>query len=166
MIIQIKGNVKFPITLDPSVWIFDDRKIQLEEAFNPAKREVEKEDPLKKMDRMFNQEIYFQKHIKPPVNKSLDRQQRKDALIHSFVMPFKDFMDNAEVIEGSKNARLILAEEEEIIISIEQLHTALFQFAIDGKQIKQDNGGPVYFYFGDGSNQNKPIKGIKEIIID
>ncbi len=33
MIIQIKGNVKYPITLDPSVWIFDDRKILLEDAF-------------------------------------------------------------------------------------------------------------------------------------
>lgn len=33
LIIQIKGNVKYPITLDPSVWIFDDRKILLEDAF-------------------------------------------------------------------------------------------------------------------------------------
>ena len=31
MIVQVNGNVKFPITLDPSVWIFDDRKVLLEE---------------------------------------------------------------------------------------------------------------------------------------
>lgn len=39
MIVQLKGNVQFPITLDPTVWIFDDRKIKLEEAFLPDKEE-------------------------------------------------------------------------------------------------------------------------------
>ncbi|MEJ7503813.1 hypothetical protein WL718_13145, partial [Staphylococcus pasteuri] len=29
--IQIKGDVKFPITLDSTTWIFDDRKISLED---------------------------------------------------------------------------------------------------------------------------------------
>ena len=26
--IQIKGDVKFPITLDSTTWIFDDRKVK------------------------------------------------------------------------------------------------------------------------------------------
>ena len=30
MIIQIMGNVRFQITLDPSTWIFDDRKEELD----------------------------------------------------------------------------------------------------------------------------------------
>ena len=30
-IIPIVGRIKFPITLDPSSWIFDDRKIALED---------------------------------------------------------------------------------------------------------------------------------------
>ncbi|MDY0408070.1 hypothetical protein [Paracerasibacillus soli] len=34
MIVQLTGNITYPITLDPTVWIFDDRKIKLEEAFN------------------------------------------------------------------------------------------------------------------------------------
>ena len=29
--IQIKGEVKFPITLDSTTWIFDDRKVQIED---------------------------------------------------------------------------------------------------------------------------------------
>lgn len=29
--IQIKGEVKFPITLDSTTWIFDDRKVKLED---------------------------------------------------------------------------------------------------------------------------------------
>ena len=32
-IIPIKGAVKFTITLDPTVWIFDDRKIDLDDIF-------------------------------------------------------------------------------------------------------------------------------------
>lgn len=30
MIIQIQGNVTYKITLDPSTWIFDDRKVELD----------------------------------------------------------------------------------------------------------------------------------------
>ena len=33
-IIPVKGAVKFNITLDPTVWIFDDRKIDLDEFFS------------------------------------------------------------------------------------------------------------------------------------
>ncbi len=29
-VIQVKGNVTYPITIDPSVWIFDDRKFPFE----------------------------------------------------------------------------------------------------------------------------------------
>lgn len=29
--IQIKGAVKFPITLDSTTWIFDDRKVSIED---------------------------------------------------------------------------------------------------------------------------------------
>ncbi|WP_250130006.1 hypothetical protein [Jeotgalicoccus sp. WY2] len=31
MIIQLTGNVRYQITLDPSTWIFDDRKIKIED---------------------------------------------------------------------------------------------------------------------------------------
>ena len=29
-VIQVKGNVTYPITIDPSVWIFDDRKFSFD----------------------------------------------------------------------------------------------------------------------------------------
>ncbi|RLY72827.1 hypothetical protein D9V10_10930, partial [Staphylococcus hominis] len=32
--IQIKGDVKFPITLDSTTWIFDDRKVKIEDIEN------------------------------------------------------------------------------------------------------------------------------------
>ena len=36
-IIPIKGAVKFNLTLDPTVWIFDDRRIDLKTFFNSTK---------------------------------------------------------------------------------------------------------------------------------
>jgi hypothetical protein len=162
MIIQLSGKVTYPITLDPTVWIFDDRKIMLEEAFIDRVQEPE-EDPLKKSAELFNQEIYSQKQIKPPVNKSLNRYEKEQALIHSFVMPIRDFIETAEMRQDAKHARL-KTDDEDIIITTSQLLSAYFLFAINGKVIKDD--GPVHVYFGDGSNQAHPFKGIKQIIIE
>ena len=49
-IVTITGNVKYPITLDPSVWIFDDRKFDLEQFFSHF-GEVQDEDDDLVIDR-------------------------------------------------------------------------------------------------------------------
>jgi len=162
MIIQLKGKVHFTITLDSSVWIFDDRKIILEEAFT-ERTEEQDEDRLEKAAELFNQEIYSQKKIKPPVNKSINRFEREQALTHSFVMPIKDFLNNAEIKPEAKRA-ILITNSDDVVINIEQLRAAYLLFAWKGKPLKEN--GPVHLYFGDGSNQDEPMKGIKEIIID
>lgn len=164
MIIQIQGKVTYPITLDPSVWIFDDRKILFDDAFK-VKETVEKKDPAEKAAKLFDQELYSLKSIKPPVNKSLSKEEQKKALIYSYVMPFKDFIMNAELKSDAVRA-ILTTNEDDVVLSIEQLSNALLLFAIDGKQIKAENGGPVHLYFGDGSNQSDPIQGIKGITIE
>lgn len=63
-IIQIKGNVKFPITLDPGVWIFDDRRIDLNTYFDQGRKEENiEEDYVKKQqingNGRFRRELYF-----------------------------------------------------------------------------------------------------------
>lgn len=162
MIIQLKGNVKYPLTLDASVWIFDDRKVILEEAFI-EKEETEKEDPLKKAAEMFDQEIYFQTKIKPPVNKSINKYEREKILENSFVMPLADFIQTAEIQPGAQRA-ILKTNEDDVVITTEQLRTSYLLFARDGKPLKED--GPVHLYFGDGSNQDKPITGITGITIE
>lgn len=158
MIIQLSGKVKFPLTLDASVWIFDDRKILFEEAFE--EREVEAEvDELKKAAERFNLELYQQK-IKPPVNKSINKYEREKILNNTYVMPIKDFINNAEVSEDVVSVTLKTTEDD-IIISPEQLKNSLFLFSIDGKPVKES--GPVHIYFGDGSNKDDPIKGVNKI---
>ncbi len=44
MIMQIKGKVKFPITLDIGTWIFDDRKVDLDTYFDEEKQETSQEE--------------------------------------------------------------------------------------------------------------------------
>ncbi|SER97222.1 hypothetical protein SAMN04487944_11429 [Gracilibacillus ureilyticus] len=152
MIIQIKGNVKFPITLDPSVWIFDDRKIILEEAFNKKQMEENTEE-------FSGQDS---NRIKPQVHNSIKKFNKNELLNNSYVMPIYDFVKNAEVNENASMVTL-KSDNNSIDISVEQLLNGLLQFSIDGKQIV--NEGPAYFYFKDGSNKDNPIKNVKEIYI-
>lgn len=161
MIIQLKGKVTYPITLDASVWIFDDRKVILEEAFLP-KEEKPQEDQAKKAAQLFDQELYFKTKVKPPVNKTLNRYEREQALTHTFVMPIGEFIKNAEIKDDASKA-ILKTNSDDVIISIEQLLNAYILFAENGKPVKED--GPVHLYFGDGSNKDNPIKGINAITI-
>lgn len=162
MIIQIKGNIKFPITLDPSVWIFDDRKILLEQLFTKRKMEIEKEEAQKTAE-MFDQELYFNTKIKPPVNNSIKRFDKEKALTESFVMPLETFVETVEPNEGATSARLI-TDGDDIVITLEQLTNSFARFSNKGKQLRED--GPIHLYFGDGSNAEKPFTSIKQIIIE
>lgn len=162
MIIQMKGKIKFPITLDASVWIFDDRKVILEDAFTGQKEEV-KDDSYKKTAQMFDQEVYFQSKIKPPVNKSINRFEKEKILKHSFVMPIETFIRSAEPEADVEHVRL-KTNEDDVIITLDQLLNTYFLFSFNGKPLKED--GPVHLYFKDGSNKDAPIKGIKEIIFE
>lgn len=58
MIIPIKGNVKFPITLDAGTWIFDDRKLDLTTYFDNKNTGIdEDEEYTKSVGKFFDREI-------------------------------------------------------------------------------------------------------------
>lgn len=159
MIIQLSGNVKFKITLDASVWIFDDRKIVFDNAFTDKQEEEEPVDELKKAAERFNLEVYQQK-IKPPVNKSINKFEREQILTQTYVMPINEFINNAEVGSNVTKVSLTTTNGPEEI-SLAQLKSSYLLFSVEGKPIKED--GPVHLYFGDGSNIDNPIKGISKI---
>ncbi|WP_026905987.1 hypothetical protein [Paucisalibacillus globulus] len=160
MIVPILGNVAYQITMDPTVWIFDDRKIILEEAFdvNLKKEEI---DEVKLASEKWENAIG--RTAKPPVNKSLTKHERENILKYSYVMPINDFLDYAEIKVGSTDATLI-TNDGDIVMSIEQLYDSYLLFAIDGKPLKED--GPVHLLYKDGTNMDQPIKGINKIIIN
>lgn len=160
MIIPITGNVIYPITLDPTVWIFDDRKIIMEEAFNDSAAPPETDNELEKASQR------WERAINPPVNKGISRVEGEEILKHSYVMPIEDFIRNAEIKLDAINATLVIGEnvQDNITISLKELENCYLQFAVNGKPLKDD--GPVYFYFHDGSNKDNPIKNVKKIIVN
>lgn len=164
MIVQLTGNVNYNITLDPTVWIFDDRKILLEEAFNNAGEEVSNNDndELGRAADRFNREIY-RTSVKPPVNKSITRFEREKILKNSYVMPLQEFLTHAEVKPDSKDATLTTVNGL-INIPLLQLEECYLLFALKGKPVTED--GPVHLYFKDGSNKDNPITGIQKITIN
>lgn len=161
MIIPITGNVSYPITLDPSVWIFDDRKILLNEAFNPKFKRENEQDEAKQTAERLNQ-AYHQK-VRPPVNKSINKFERDKVLKNSYVMPLEEFIEHAEPNTSSTTVTLKTKSGNESI-SLEQLKKSLLLFSIKGKPLTDD--GPVHLLFHDGSNKQSPIKGVLEIKIN
>ncbi|MCA0969413.1 hypothetical protein LCM20_02265 [Halobacillus litoralis] len=161
MIVQIAGNVNFPITLDPTVWIFDDRKVTFKEVFEPESVETsaEEEDELKRQSLRFDREVYQQK-LNPPVNKSINRYEKQRIVNGTFLMPIKPFLHTSEPKNDVTKAKLV-SDEGEHIVDADQLADSYLLFAEDGKPLKED--GPVHVYFNDGSNRKEPIKGIKRI---
>lgn len=163
MIVQIVGNVKFPITLDPGVWIFDDRKIPLDEAFT-MKTKKKKKESAQKTAEMFDQEIHFQTKIKPPVRESIKRFDRNKMLSESYVMPLKTFIENVEINKDATSARLIRKDDDDIVITIDQLMNSYALFSKKGKPL--NDSGPLHLYFGDGSNKTSPFTKVKQIVIE
>ncbi|MBC5635836.1 hypothetical protein H8S33_03250 [Ornithinibacillus sp. BX22] len=159
MIVPIIGNVTYQITMDPTVWIFDDRKIILEEAFSNHEEKDERNDVQEAQER-WERAVGFQS--KPPVNRSLAKHERENILKYSYVMPIEDFLNHAEIKADAKEA-LLVTESKEIIISISDLYNSYLLFALDGKPLTEN--GPVHLLFKDGSNKDNPIKGITKIIV-
>ncbi|ALX47351.1 hypothetical protein [Lentibacillus amyloliquefaciens] len=162
MILPITGKVAYAITLDPTVWIFDKRKILLEEAFNAKSQKVDEEDEVKKASERWDRAVNTEKQ-KQSVNKNITKAEGKKFLENSYVMPIKEFLTNTSVKEDAQNAILETANGEETI-PLKTLENSLLLFALDGKPLKED--GPVHLFYNDGSNRDNPIKSIKKIIID
>jgi len=159
LIIPILGNVTYQITLDPSVWIFDDRKIRFEDAFQTETKTNEQSSPELEAAKRWDRAVYPD-HIKPPVNRSISRMEGKEILKNSYVIPLSDFIENAEIKHDAESA-VLETNTGEVSISIDQLTNSYMLFAWNGKKLK--NGGPAHLYFRDGSNKKNPIKGIKKI---
>lgn len=161
MIISITGNVNYHITLDPTVWIFDDRKILFENAFNNDMSSAPTQSEADKTEQRWGREVYQEK-VKPPVHQTMKRFDKKEILSSSYVIPIIDFLNNAEIKKDATSVALI-TDLGEKSISIQELENSFLLFAIEGKPIKDH--GPVQLYFKDGSNRDNPIKGIQEIRI-
>lgn len=162
-IVHINGKVKFPITLDPSVWIFDDRKLDLDTYFDQKLEEVnELDEYTKSISKHWDREIIEGAVVPSPV-KIEKRYKKEIVLTTSFGILFRPFLENAEPLEGA-NMVVIESVDNEYSLPIEEAKRIILGFSQTGKPLSED--GPVHVYFGDGRNQKNPIKNIRAFRVE
>lgn len=158
MIIQIKGKVKFNITLDPTTWIFDDRKVTFEQMEAGKKNGVE---PILFIDnKAWNRDI-LESGVKPPTLNSEKKFKKQELLTESFVINMEPFITNAEP-EDATIIRLTNGTDTEDI-PLSQLTNLYFYFAKEGKRLYEDGLVDAFIYDGKYSHEIKHVTGIELI---
>ena len=156
-IIQVSGSVKFPITIDPTVWIFDDRKVTEEVVFQPQEESDELENYTKAASEHWDREIT--EGAKMPEKQGY---KKVEMLTGTFYMPLSPFISNAEPTEDAKSF-IISTKEDRITIPLDSLQDVYLLFCVKGKPLTID--GPVHLYFSSLGKNQKPIKNIESFQI-
>ena len=162
-IIMFSGNVKYPITIDPGVWIFDDRRVDLTTYFDV---ETEKKDELeeytKSISKHWDREI-MEGAVFPPTLKTEKKFEKEKVLTGTFGIPFKPFLKNAEP-DSNASTLIIICDDKEVRLSLDQANELILGFSENGKPLLED--GPAYVYYGDGTNRDQPIKKVREFRVE
>jgi hypothetical protein len=163
-IIPIKGAVKYNITLDPTVWIFDDRRLDLKTHFLEG-TEVEDED----LKYLLNTGKHWSREIMegatfPPTLKTERKFDRQGMKTGTFGMEINHFLKHAQIEENADKVVFELKDGQEHAFTIAEAKTLIFKYSQDGKPVT--DGGPVHLLFGDGSIVDNPIKNIAAIRVE
>jgi hypothetical protein len=160
-IVDIKGKVKYKITLDPSVWIFDDRKADLDSFFEQqTKHDDELENYTKSISKHWDREIIEGANVTQNVTPK--KKFIKEALLTgTFGIPFEPFLKNAEPLVEA-NTIVIETFNEEFPFAIEKSIDMVICFSNNGKPLKED--GPIHLYFKNGKKE-EPIRNIRSFRI-
>lgn len=163
-IVLINGKVQYTVTLDPGVWIFDDRKMELNNFFNEPPQEIDElEDYSKKAAKDWQKDIQ-EGAISPPTIKTEKKFEKQRLMTGTFGIRFEPFLSNATPNDDATEL-VVVTNEEQLSFPLEQAKQFFLGFSIDGKPLKPEDGGPVYVYFGDGSNRENPIKNVKAFTV-
>ncbi|MGE6631253.1 peptidyl-prolyl cis-trans isomerase [Bacillus sp. NPDC077027] len=157
-IIQIKGNVRYNITIDPSVWIFDDRKFLMDSFFQKATNQ--ETDELE--NELDPERVIREGQTLPPTLKTEKKFEKEKLMTGSFGMRLGEMIQNAEPFEHATACEFVTGEET-ITVPLEIAMESIAHFSENGKPVKEK--GPIHVYFQDQSNLQKPITDVKELII-
>ncbi|WP_263707500.1 peptidyl-prolyl cis-trans isomerase [Shouchella tritolerans] len=161
----ISGKVARPLTIDPTVWIFDERKIDLEAFFESEEGLPDDNDLVsytKAVAKKWDKEML--EGSEPP-NPNRDSNQiafeRQKWTNGSFGMPLKPFIRNAAPNKRAKAIEIRTTDGETFPFSIEQGDSFIAAFSEKGQPLKED--GPVHVYLADGSSK-EPVRRVREIV--
>lgn len=157
-VIVFKGAVSFPITLDPTVWIFDDRKIDLSTYTGDSdSADSGKATYLKGAGAQWDKELAEGAQL--PSEKPASLADARKALEGDYGMRLDPFITNAQPLPESTHVRLHREAQEPITITIAEARSAILQFSRNGKPIREN--GPVHFYLPEMLlAKQPPIEGI------
>ena len=162
-IIPIKGNVKYQITLDPSVWIFDDRRIDLNTFFTETQIEVDElEEYTKATSAHWSREI-MEGATFPPTIKTEKKYEKTKMLTGTFGIYLKHFLKNAELNEGATMVVFETSNGEERF-TLDAANGLILKYSQEGKPLREN--GPVHVLLEDGSNLQNPIANVKAIRVE
>ncbi|MFJ5963537.1 MULTISPECIES: peptidyl-prolyl cis-trans isomerase [unclassified Bacillus (in: firmicutes)] len=157
-IIQIKGNVRYNITIDPSVWIFDDRKF-LMDSFFEKKAAIETDQVESELDQ---ERVIREGQTLPPTLKTEKKFEKERLITGSFGMKLGEMLKNAEPLEQAETCEFV-TETETVVVPLSSAMDSIAHFSQHGKPITEE--GPIHVYFADQPTLPQPIKGVKELII-
>lgn len=161
IIIPIKGAVTYQLTLDPTVWIFDDRKLDLNTYFSVKEAEEDADTKyMREVGAHWSREI-MEGATFPPTLKSERKFDRKGMENGTFGIELRHFLKNAVIKPEATNIIIECKDGVEHTFTIEEAHKLILKYSQDGKPLLED--GPVYVLFGDGSNIDSPIKQVLAI---
>ncbi|MDT9023779.1 MULTISPECIES: peptidyl-prolyl cis-trans isomerase [Rossellomorea] len=162
-IVPIKGKVKFTITLDSGVWIFDDRKVDLTTYFDEKNETIDElEEYTKAVSKHWSREIQ-EGATYPPTLKTEKKYEKEKILNGSFAIPFAPFLTNAEPLENAASL-VVETETDEYRMDLAQADQLLIGFSKAGKPLKEN--GPVHIYYKDGSNRDTPITDVRAFRVE
>lgn len=151
MIFPLDGAVRHPLTIDPTVWIFDDRKRKVDEL-----NEVEENDQeayYAKMGKAWDEGLAQGSRIDH--NKPMTRADKEAALRDSFAMPLAPFLKNAEPDHAATHVRFY--GETVLTLPLAEASSVYLQFSKDGKVLAD---GPVYVLY-----ENETIRQVNHITV-
>lgn len=160
MILTISGQVKHTITIDPGVWIFDERKVDLDTYFSQEYRNHQDQE-LEKLSKAWD--THRKEGARALSNGNAVTVSKKDLTEKSFGVPLFPFIENATPLSQAKTVVFKQSTGEEFQCSLEEAKEGIAGFSEKGKPLKEN--GPIHFYFGDGSNKDNPVTHIENIVI-
>lgn len=148
-VIQVKGNVTYPITIDPSVWIFDDRK------FSFGRKGDGQDTHLQSGDEsgLDPERIIREGRIAPPTLKTEKQYEKQKLMNGSFAMKLGNVLKNAEPLSSATQC-VFVTSLGRTTVSLEAALNSIVHFSEAGKPIQE--GGPVHIYFEDPVNHEQP----------
>ncbi|MBO8163196.1 MAG: hypothetical protein H0Z34_05645 [Brevibacillus sp.] len=156
-VIVIRGAVTYTITLDPGVWIFDERKIDLRTyQVGENSDTTEPEKYLAGTGAQWDRDLREGTQL-PAERRSLVEERK--VLEGDYGIKLAPFLDNAEPLPEARFVRIHRKNGEPVTIPLAEAREAILQFAKAGKPIREN--GPVLFFLPETlKSKGQPIDGI------